>query len=447
MAGNDLTQTLARRTGGEYVELPGGRVQLKGPSGKVQEQAIGLDSILVGTSPDCDLVADDPSVSRTHCQLVPTETGVIVRDMRSKNGTLLNGVRILEAMLVPGVVLKLGSSELTLSVQGEPTVVPLSKTPRFGDAMGASVPMRALFAKLERAAGTDAPILLFGESGTGKGLLAEAIHAASPRKDGPFVVFDCAAVAPTLIESELFGYAKGAFTGAVQDREGLLEQANGGTLFIDEIGELPLELQPRLLRVLETKQVRPLGSNDNIAANARIIAATHRDLRSRLASGDFREDLYYRLAVVEAVVPPLRERREDIPLLVEAMLKDQDPPRTLADLPPHALALLESHAWPGNVRELRNTIARLVLFPHLGSLAIGQESGRPAASAGVGAVLARLPLREARDAVIADFERNYLIEKLREQGGNVSAAAKSMGVSRQFAHRLMSRYDIRGRDG
>ncbi len=441
MAGDDLTQSLVRRTGSEFVELPGGRVQLKGPSGTVVEVPIGLDSILVGTSPECDLVADDPSVSRTHCQLIPTETGVLVRDLRSKNGTVLSGVRILEAQLVPGAVLKLGSSELSLSIPDAPRVVPLSKTPRFGEAVGASVPMRALFAKLARAAATEASILLFGESGTGKGLLAEAIHAASPRKDGPFVVFDCAAVAPTLIESELFGFAKGAFTGATQARAGLLEQAHGGTLFLDEIGELPLELQPRLLRALETRSVRPLGSNDTVAANARVIAATHRDLRSRLASGDFREDVYYRLAVVEVVVPPLRERPEDIPLLVESMLAEQDPPRTLADLPPHALDLLQSHAWPGNVRELRNTIARLVLFPDLGPLGDSQTTRTDAQ------VLLRLPLREARDAITAEFERRYLTEKLKEHGGNVSAAAKAMGVSRQFAHRLMARYDLRGRDG
>ena len=431
MTATTLTLTIARQAGREFVELPGAKLRLRTPSGQVLEAALGLPSVVVGSSPECDLVADDPSVSRTHCKIMATVAGVVIRDLGSKNGTLIRDVPIIEALLPPGA-----------PVDGKPTRVALSASSRFGGALGASVSMRALFAELSRAAVTDEPVLLLGESGTGKGLLAQAIHDASPRRDGPFVVFDCAAVAPTLLESELFGYVKGAFTGATGPRTGLLEQGHGGTLFVDEIGELPLELQPRLLRALETGQVHPLGASGYRKVDLRVIAATHRDLRQRIAAGGFREDLYYRLAVVEAFVPPLRERKDDIPLLVESLLEAQQPPRNLKDLPPYALDLLQGHAWPGNVRELRNTVARLVLFPHLGSKALGLAGGAP----GPFGAVADLPLREARDAVVGQFEVGYVSAKLLEHGGSIQNAAKAMGVSRQFLHRLMVRYDIRVKD-
>ncbi|XYI04055.1 sigma-54 interaction domain-containing protein [Sorangium sp. So ce1128] len=301
---------------------------------------------------------------------------------------------------------------------------------------------RALRPPRARAA-TSETILLLGESGTGKEVLARAIHAASPRSGGPFVVFDCSAVAPNLIEAELFGYTKGAFTGAQTARAGLLEEASGGTLFLDEIGELPIDLQPKLLRALEARQVRRVGAAAYTSFDARVIAATHRDLQGRIASGTFRADLYYRLAVVEAVVPPLRERKEDIPLLVERFLAAQVPPRSIADLPPNALELLRGHHWPGNVRELRNTVARLVLFPHLAEEAIVKVAPRPS-DMGVGQ-FAALPLREARDMVVEQFERTFIAMKLRDHGGNVARAAASMGVSRQLVHRLMERYGIRSK--
>lgn len=310
--------------------------------------------------------------------------------------------------------------------------------------------MRALFAKLERAAATSETILLLGESGTGKEILARGVHDSSPRRNGPFVVFDCSAIASSLIEGELFGHERGAFTGAEKARAGLLEEADGGTLFIDELGELPIELQPKLLRALEARKTRRLGSNAWRSFDARIVAATHRDLRARIAAGSFREDLYYRLAVVEVHVPPLRERKDDIRLLVERFLAAQVPPRTLSDLPANAMELLTSHDWPGNVRELRNTVARLVLFggdafapssknPPLGrSGPISQGEGVPP--------VPTLPWSEARDAAIERFARRYLAAKLRESGGNVKKAADASGVSRQFFHDLMKRYGIRSDD-
>jgi two-component system response regulator GlrR len=423
------------------VELPSLEVVVSPPKGKDLVARLAVAPVVVGVSPDCDVVLSDPRVSRRHCEVELTARGVVLRDLGSKNGTLVGDLSVVEAWLPLGKKATIGGSTLVVRVAGAATILPLSTSARFGDAIGGSIPMRALFARLERAAATAETILLLGESGTGKELLARGIHDASPRRAGPFVVFDCGAVAPNLIESELFGFMKGAFTGAHQNRAGLLEQAHGGTLFIDELGELPLELQPKLLRALEARQVRRLGATGYTAIDTRVVAATHRDLQSRIAAGAFREDLYYRLAVVESIVPPLRERRDDIALLVERFLAAQSPPRSLSDLPPNALDMLKTHHWPGNVRELRNTVARLTLFPDLGEEAIVRGAARPG-EPGLGD-LTKLPLREARDAVVEQFERAYIAAKLREHAGNVTRASDAMGISRQLVYRLMERYGIR----
>ena len=442
------TLTTLRR---DAVELPSVRLTLVTHDGATQAVPLGVAPVVLGTSPECDLVVVDPRVSRRHCQVAMTERGIVIRDLGSKNGTFVAGLQIFEAVLPPLAQATIGASTFSVQVVGAPSILQLSASARFGEAIGASLIMRALFAKLERAAATSETVLLLGESGTGKELLARGIHDASPRRDGPFVVFDCSAVAANLVEAELFGYARGAFTGAVAHRAGLLEQAHGGTLFLDELGELPIDLQPKLLRALEARQTRRLGTNEWRAFDARVVAATHRDLRARVAAGTFREDLYYRLAVVEAVVPPLRERRDDIPLLTERFLAAQSPARTLGDLPPNALEMLEAHGFPGNVRELRNVVTRLVLFPQLGEAAIGKlipASGRAPNSGATDDLggFVDLPLREARDAVVEQFEKRYVAARLRQNAGNVSKAAEAMGVSRQFLHRLMDRYGIKRND-
>jgi DNA-binding NtrC family response regulator len=329
---------------------------------------------------------------------------------------------------------------------------------RFGDAIGQSQVMRTLFARLARAATTEQTLLLLGESGTGKEVLARAIHDHSPRRSGPFVVLDCSAVSANLLESELFGYARGAFTGAVGARAGLLEEASGGTLFIDEIGELQLDLQPKLLRALETRQIRRLGANDWRPFDARVVAATHRNLHARANNGAFRQDLYYRLAVVEVHVPALRERRDDIPALIERFLAAYDPPHTLADLPPSALSRLMAHSFPGNVRELRNAVARLVLYSELPEICdLGLASPQPSGEAAklteapaAGelehfAPLLQLPLPAARELVMEQFERRYVAAKLAQHGGNISRAAQAMGVSRQLVHRVLDRYGMKAK--
>ncbi|WP_436616626.1 sigma 54-interacting transcriptional regulator [Sorangium sp. So ce1024] len=376
------TFTLTSFDQGRALRLPGVTVTVTLPDRRTLTAPLELRPLLVGAGADCDLVLADPRASRRHCELRMTERGVLLRDLGSKNGTLVRDVRVVEAFLPPGVPATIGSSEIVVGPAGPPSVLPLSADEAFGDAVGRSLTMRALFARLERAAPTDETLLLLGESGTGKEVLARAIHARSRRKDGPFVVVDCGAVAPSLVESELFGHARGAFTGAAAARPGLLEQANGGTLFIDEIGELPLDLQPKLLRAIEGRQIRRLGANEWAPFDARIVAATHRNLRAKAQEGSFRADLYFRLSVVEVHVPALRERKDDIPLLVERFLAAREPPRALADLPSGALALLEAHDWPGNVRELRNTVARLVLFPELLHEVIGAAPPAPWGASG-----------------------------------------------------------------
>lgn len=456
--GSDAGCTLTSTGRDGALNVPSLAVAVTGPGANATVEArLELRPLVVGTSPECDLVIADPKVSRRHCEISLTRDGVVVRDLGSKNGTLLGRAAIREALIPPDLVVTLGSSELVVRRTGSPTRVPMSPAGSFGGAIGQSYVMRALFARLERAAASDQTILLLGESGTGKEVLARAIHDESPRRAGPFVVLDCSSIAAHLMESEVFGHARGAFTGAVGPRAGLLEEANGGTLFIDEIGELPLDLQPKLLRALEARQVRRVGSNEWRPFDTRIVAATHRDLRARVSDGSFREDFYYRIAVIELRVPALRERKDDIPVLVERFLAAHNPPRTLADLPPHVLSLLAGHSFPGNVRELRNVVARLVLFPDLSldllsSNPVG-EAGRPEAPSPtrpggeadrLGALLG-MPLPAAREMVMERFEHRYLTAKLAQHGGNISRAADAMGVSRQLVHRLLDRYGIKAK--
>jgi transcriptional regulator with PAS, ATPase and Fis domain len=419
------------------VSVPALEICATGPSGAERVAPLSLDSVVVGTSPECDLVVDDPHVSRKHCSIAMGDRGVVLRDLESKNGTFVGDTEIVEALLRPGLVARVGQWRLSLRVTGAPQELPLSNAARFGEALGGTLVMRALFARLQVAAATQETLLLVGESGTGKELLARAIHDASPRRSGPFVVFDCSAVAPTLIESELFGFVRGAFTGADRDRAGVFEESHGGTLFLDEIGELPAELQPKLLRAIEARQTRRVGANVWLPFDARIVAATHRDLASRMKAGAFRQDLYYRLAVLEARVPPLRERRDDIELLVDRFLSQWSPPLTVHDLPPGSLAMLRTHDWPGNVRELRNVLARMIVFRDSGPFTFDAR-----ASTGEGALL-QLPLREARQQVIERFEHAYIVAQLSAHGGNVTRAAEAIGVSRQFLHRLIERYGVR----
>jgi transcriptional regulator of acetoin/glycerol metabolism len=287
------------------------------------EQRMEVDQpvLRVGSREENDLVLDDDAVSRIHFEILVDESGHRLRDLGSTNGTFVDGFRAADIHLKPSCTITAGVTTIHFELLDAEADLPLSEGERFGPLVGRSAAMRNLFATLERVAATDTTVLIQGESGTGKELIAEAIHGASgSRADGPFVVFDCGAIAGTLLESELFGHEKGAFTGALSDRAGCLEEADGGTLFLDEIGELPIELQPKLLRAVERRELRRVGSNRTQKFDVRIIAATNRDLSAEVNRGSFRADLYYRLAVVRLEVPPLRARPEDIPVLVEHLL-------------------------------------------------------------------------------------------------------------------------------
>jgi transcriptional regulator with PAS, ATPase and Fis domain len=439
-----FTQTLARVTS-DSVDLSSVTLRCETQGQPDRELELGMIRVLVGTDPECGLcLKGDETVSRRHAEFRRTEEALHVRDLGSKNGTFINGIQIIEAKVLPGHVLKIGSSRLSVLVGDEVKRVPLSQATSFGEAQGQSVVMRALFALLERASGTEFPILLRGETGTGKEILARAIHDASPRKDGPFVVFDCGATAPSLVESQLFGHLKGSFTGADRTHEGLFSVARGGTLFLDEIGELPLELQARFLRALESKTFRPLGSSEYQTMDVRIVAATHRDLQAQVSEGTFRQDLYFRLAVVLAEVPPLRERREDLPLLVRHLWSRLSPDRSMDDFSPQLVRLLESHTWPGNVRELSNVLMRLVLFP--GAHKALMPHTVTVALPGPASEVLHLPLREARAAVVSVFEQAYLKAKIDQHQGNISATAREMGISRQFLYRMLEVHGLKGAD-
>jgi transcriptional regulator with GAF, ATPase, and Fis domain len=321
-----------------------------------------------------------------------------------------------------------------------------SSAPRFGKLIGGSPAMRALFADIERVAAAEAAVLLHGETGTGKELVAEAIHAASPRRDGPFVTIDCSALPESLLEAELFGHARGAFTGAAQARLGAFEAAAGGTVLLDEIGELPLAMQPKLLRVLEAKQVRRLGETHGRPVDVRVIGASHRDLHQMVAQGQFREDLFFRLEVLPVRVPPLRERREDIPRLIEHFLEGE------AEIPASAVRALTARAWRGNVRELRNVVARIRV---LGLESVALEVGHGAAPASLAGGADDSGVRPALDEALfeTDYhtfrerwiergEAEYVRRLLERSGANVTLAARTAGLARGYLHRLIRKHGM-----
>jgi len=397
-----------------------------------------------------DLVVTDHAVSRRRLNVRAMENGAGVRDLGSKNGLFVDRVRAVDGYCPVGAVLPFGGRRGEAVIAGERQRVPLSRAVRFGEMLGASIPIRALFARLERLAKGDQSVLVVGESGTGKELVARGLHSEGGRAKKPFVVFDCAAVSAGLVEAELFGHARGAYTGAITMQHGVFEAAHEGTLLIDEIGDLPIELQPKLLRALERREVRRLGETQVRSVDVRVVAATHRDLRTLVKAGTFRQDLYYRLAVSEVRVPPLRERREDIAVLADHLLKELSSGRVLEGMPKGTLELLESYDWPGNVRELRNVVARLLLFPEEASNILASTASVGAGAEDDGASrLERLdlPLKAARELVVASFERRYLKAKVASTGGNLTQAAARMGISRQYLYRLLEQHGIQVRDG
>jgi DNA-binding NtrC family response regulator len=424
-------------------------------------------ALVVGATSTAGVFLHDPTVSRVHAELEPRDDGLWVRDLDSKNGVWIEEVRVSGGLVPNGGRLRIGSTTLRVTYDpAESVAVDGWPTGAFGPLFGDSPRMRELFALLARVARSDAPALVRGETGTGKELVARAIHDASPRKDGPFVVVDCAALAESVLDAELFGHAKGAFTGAAGARAGAFEAAHGGTVFLDEIGEVPLALQPKLLRVIESRTVRRLGEVAHRSLDVRFVSATHRDLLAMVAQGAFREDLYFRLSVLPVAVPALRERPRDVGSLAAKFASRTGEALTLSHA---ALARMEAHAWPGNVRELRNFVDRALALglpaalsaldaataapkvePHAEGVALAPDpvndeapqTERDRPRGGDAHPSFDLHYREFRDAWGEDGERRYVVHLLERHARDTTAMAVAAGIDRSYVYRLMRKYGL-----
>jgi len=438
------TNVLAGAAAEAWLQLPGLKLTVVEGPDRGREVTARRGIVRIGSGTDNDLALTDGAVSRRHLDVKLRGDEVHVIDLGSTNGTNVDGVRVMEAVLAPASLIRVGDTAIRVTPVADPVVVPLSPRSSFGGLLGASPTMREAFAILERAAPSEATVLITGETGTGKELAAEGIHMHSPRADGPFVTIDCGAIAATLVESELFGHERGAFTGAVGDRRGVFEEADGGTLFLDEIGELPLEMQPKLLRALEKREVRRVGASTSRKIDVRVVAATNRDLAVEVNRGNFREDLYFRLAVVEVSLPPLRSRRGDVPTLVRHFV-DRFAPDS-SPLSDDMMQALAARPWPGNVRELRNAVERAcaLVAPGEGPAAVGSPDAGTAME--LMQAYFQMPIKEASDKWSELFQRAYLEHVLRQARYSVSGAARLAGVNRRYIHRMMKKYDITATD-
>ena len=423
---------------------------------------LGLKEIKVGRSKEADLLLPDPSVSRLHARIFRVGNHYFLSD-NSKNGTFVDGKRITQLQLEGGVVFRIGPYQIHFSREGKskpesepPTVVPgsapdhpphpdhrprtISTSSTTLGIIGQSPLINALISNIHKIAISDFPVLIEGETGSGKELVCRGIHDSSARKDGPFVVVNCGAISPELIESELFGHEKGSFTGATSQRRGAFEIAHNGTIFLDEIGELPHRLQPKLLRVLEQKEIKRVGGNESILVDARVLAATNRNLLKDVSDKNFRDDLYYRISTITLVVPPLRERREDILPIAMHFLEDlaSRGNRPVPELSGPASEFLSSHDWPGNVRELRNAIHRAVVM--------GEGS-----TLGPRDFAFLLPSSPTSPNVVADpslsrweqAEKTNILAELSRQKGNKTRTARELGIAKSTLFEKLKKYGIR----
>jgi DNA-binding NtrC family response regulator len=449
-----------------------------------QEWSFDKEEIRIGSMEDNDVVLGDDTVSRYHCRISQEDNGYVLLDQRSTNGTFINKVRIREAFLKPNSIVSVGQSQLRFNAREEEVQIVPSRSDHCGGLIGGNARMREIYSIIEKIAPTATTVVIDGETGTGKEVVAQAIHSLSPRSRNDLVVFDCGAVPPNLIESELFGHEKGSFTGAVMTRQGLFEQADGGTLFLDELGELPLDLQPKLLRALEQREVRRVGSAKASKVDVRIIAATNRNLEDEVRAGRFRQDLFYRLSVVRLHLPALRDRADDVPLLIQHFLehgafnrKPNAP--SVRGASREAVIALQSYPWPGNVRELVNVVERAVSFcdndvielsdlpdyvrtakvappkeppprrattvPVAGTpLAptVSMNPNTPAPAPPDELLAEGVTFKDAKERWVASFERDYILQLLRRNNGNISHAARAADIDRKYFRKLMKKYDI-----
>ncbi|WP_437917277.1 sigma 54-interacting transcriptional regulator [Sorangium sp. So ce302] len=398
---------------------------------------IGIAPIVVGRDPSCGVVVDDPEVSSTHCDLRAEGPGVLVRDLGSKNGTFVSTVRIREAILTAACAIQVGGSVLSFEPLDKERV-DVGFDESFGPLIGASPRMRHLFRLLREVASTELSLLITGETGTGKELAAQAIHDVSSRRGNPFVVVDCASLPGALAESFLFGHERGAFPGANERRSGAFHEANGGTIFLDELGELPPDLQPKLLRALTEQKVKRVGSRIYEPVDVRIIAATRRDLGRSMNTGRFRSDLFFRIAQMRIELPPLRERREDIPLLVERVCERLGCPERAVEMVNLITTTLGQHDFPGNVRELMNVTSVAASLPP-GAEAIA--SILPLEGGG-DVVVPTSAFGEAKRSAVAAFEQRYFSELIRATSGNVSEMARRAGMERHHVRMFLRKHGL-----
>ncbi|NUP11929.1 MAG: sigma 54-interacting transcriptional regulator [Polyangiaceae bacterium] len=418
---------------------------IEGPDRGV-EHVSEAPEIGIGTARGNDLVLTDRAVSRHHCVLASGEHGWSLRDLGTTNGTRLGGFRVETAYLEPGATIRIGTTTLCFEDMDDEVREPLSDAERYGRILGQSPAMRRIFAVLPKLAASESTVLLEGETGTGKGLMAEAIHQQSGRAGGPFIVLDCSAIPPTLIEAELFGHTRGAFTGAHAARPGAFEAAACGTLFLDEIGELPIDMQPKLLRALEERAIRRIGSVETVRLDVRVIAATNRDLRQEVNRGRFRSDLFYRLNVVRIRIPPLRERREDIAMLTAHFYEQFA--RGGAAPSAETLASFVDQDWPGNVRELRSAVERAVLMDDPD---VWRELASPPPEAAPAPLSEpvfdpAIAFRVAKERATAQWERAYVEALVRSTGGNLSQAARVARTDRNYLRELLRKHGVSVKD-
>lgn len=410
-------------------------IVIEGPD-KGLEVPLQPGSTSIGADERCDLVLTDETVSSLHAEIFPAERGLQLRDRDSTNGTFYLESQIHDAVLQPGSSFRVGHTVLAVLHPVERRGAEYQED-HYGDLLGSSRSTRTLFSRLAQLEGCEVSVLLDGETGTGKSTIAEELHRRSPRADGPFVVLDCGAISPSLLSSELFGHKRGAFTGATHDRAGVLESAHGGTLLLEEIGEMPLDMQPALLRCTESGSYTRVGETKARRADVRILSATNRDLETLVEEKSFRADLFYRLAVVRLRVPPLRQRIEDIPALARAFLLEHDLSEARVDelLSAQALALLQSYGWPGNLRQLKNALSRLAVTGAIfdDELQAEDEQKNPT-------------YRGAKTALLRRFEGSYFRDLLRAHDGNLSAVARASGLVRHHLRDLLKRNDLSAED-
>jgi transcriptional regulator with GAF, ATPase, and Fis domain len=431
-------------------------------SGNEQGREVDISKARVtgGRSIINDLVLSDKAISGTHFEILAGDDGYRLRDLDSTNGTYVGDLRIKEVFLKPNQEFRVGHTTLRFTPTQDIVEIPLSKRDTFESVTGASVRMREIFATLEKVAPSELTVLITGETGTGKEMIARGIHQASARRGKPFVVLDCGAIPKDLIESTLFGHEKGSFTGAVGQHHGCFEQAQGGTIFLDEIGELDINLQPKLLRVLENRELKRVGGDRLIKIDVRVLAATNRDLRAMVNTATFREDLYFRLSVIHVELPPLRERREDVPALAELFLKEVAGRRSMSmQFSSDAIAALQAHSWAGNVRELKNVVERAASLSESSlvqrsDLHFNREASPPRPSSPSGnsspmetgaampALTPGLDFKEAKQRVVDVFELAYLKQLLERHEGNITRSAQEAGLTRYHLRELLKRHGL-----